>query len=40
MDAMMHKRGIFMTGSPSDSTCHSLPHHTCDLVEKIQYAVG
>lgn len=40
MDVMMHKRGIFMTDFPSDSTCHSLPHHTCDLMGKIQDAVG
>lgn len=40
MDAMMHKRGIFTTGSPPESTCHSLPHHACDLMGKIQDAMG
>lgn len=35
-EAVMHKRDIFTMGSPSDSTCSSLPHHVCGVMGKVQ----
>lgn len=39
-EAVMYKRDIFTMGSPSGSTCSSLPHHVCGVMGKVQLTAG